>query len=232
MDGLRVLPKGFSFLGSHPRLWTWIVIPLSLNFLLMVAMVWASWAFASWLAPELTDPWWSWIDWLRPAVRWTTNVLMVLLAALAGLFLSLQLASLVNAPFFDLLSEKTEDAHLGIKDPGRPWSAFAGDTWHSVRAALSLLMRQVLVMTPLFILSFTAVGAPIFFVAGLYYSGLAVVDVTLARKRLRGSQRFAWGRRHWKAVLGVGLPVGLLPPLAPFSIVGATALYLDGVEKN
>ncbi|MHC4820516.1 MAG: hypothetical protein ACYTDX_02200, partial [Planctomycetota bacterium] len=91
MDGLRVLPKGFSFLGSHPRLWTWIVIPLSLNFLLMVAMVWASWAFASWLAPELTDPWWSWIDWLRPAVRWTTNVLMVLLAALAGLFLSLQL---------------------------------------------------------------------------------------------------------------------------------------------
>jgi uncharacterized protein involved in cysteine biosynthesis len=140
-------------------------------------------------------------------------------------------AGIVNAPFYDLLSEAVENLALGRKDPGRPWSAFLADSWFALAAALSLVWRQALVLAALWLLSFTAVGAPLFVAAGFYYTGFALIDVTLARKRYPARERRAWARRHGLALLGLGLPVAIIPPLQPFGIVGATLLYLASRDK-
>ena len=96
----------------------------------------------------------------------------------------------------------------------------------SLRAALSLAILQAAVLGLLFLLSFTAVGAPLFVLAGFFFSGFALADITLARHRLDAPARRRWAGRHVDLLLGLGLPVSLLPPLAPFAVVGATLLCL------
>jgi hypothetical protein len=106
------------------------------------------------------------------------------------------------------------------------------DILRSVRAAASVAMRQAVVMLVLFPLSFTAIGAPLFMIAGFYYAGLAQVDITLSRKLYPGSRRTRWGRRHWGLVLGAGIPLSMLPLLAPFGIVGTTLAFLEEPDKD
>jgi uncharacterized membrane protein len=104
----------------------------------------------------------------------------------------------------------------------------AFSTW----AAILLVARQVVIMAVLFLFSFTAIGAPLFMLAGFFFTGLALQDITLARKRYPATERAAWGRRHVANLIGTGLLVNLLPPLAPFGVVGATLTYLDDPNKG
>ncbi len=223
--------RGFGYLMSHKRLWAWVFIPLLLNTALFaVALNWTVDNLAD-LLPNFDETWPAWIDWARVAVGWLLEVLVWMAAALAAALATLLLAGVINSPFYDVLSEKVESVHFGRDDPGRPWSQLPMDLLRSVRAALSLALRQALVLLVLFFLSFTAVGAPLFAVAGMYYAGLAQLDVTLARKLYAGSRRARWARRHWGLVLGTGLPLSMLPLLAPFGIVGTTLAFLEEPDK-
>jgi CysZ protein len=224
--------RGLSFLSEHPRLWTWVIVPLLLNTVLFgLAMAWTVNNLGD-LMPDFQEAWWPGIDWARVTLGWVLQVVLYVVGILAAFLVTLLLASVVNSPFYDLLSEKVEAAHFGGKDPGRPWSAFPMDIVRSLLAALSVAWRQALVMAILFLLSFTAVGAPLFAVAGVYYAGLAQLDVTLARKLYPGARRTRWARRHWALVLGAGAPLSMLPLLAPFGIVGTTLAFLEETDKS
>ncbi|MDG2150394.1 MAG: EI24 domain-containing protein [Planctomycetota bacterium] len=224
--------RGLRFLGKHPRLWAWVVIPLLLNTLLFAfAMVWTIKNLGEFM-PDFEQEWPALFDWARVTLGWLLQVLLYIVGVLAAFLATLLLASVVNSPFYDLLSEKVEATKLGREDPGRPWSALPMDSLLSLKAALSIALRQALVMLVLFPLSFTAFGAPLFALAGFYYAGLAQIDVTLARKLYPGSRRTRWSRRHWGLVLGAGLPLSLLPLLAPFGIVGTTLAFLEEPDKQ
>lgn len=224
--------RGFHYVTRHPRLWAWVALPLALNTLLFAGIVWGLATFAADWLPDTSQPWPAWIDWLRQATGWVLTAVLWIVAVLAGFFLTLLLSSLVNAPFYDMLSEATESVYFGRKDPGRPLSAFFGDLLRSLGAALSLVARQALVMALLFVLSFTAVGAPLFVAAGFYYAGLGQVDVTLSRKLYPAGRRTAWARRHLLLVMGLGTLVSLVPLALPFGIVGATLAFLDAPDKE
>ena len=224
--------RGLRFLGKHPRLWAWVVIPLLLNTLLFAfAMVWTVKNLGEFM-PDFEQEWPALFDWARVTLGWLLQVLLYIVGVLAAFLATLLLASVVNSPFYDLLSEKVEATKLGREDPGRPWSALPMDSLLSLKAALSIALRQALVMLVLFPLSFTAFGAPLFALAGFYYAGLAQIDVTLARKLYPGSRRTRWSRRHWGLVLGAGLPLSLLPLLAPFATVGTTLAFLEEPDKQ
>jgi len=231
-EGLLAPFRGARFLLAHPRLLVWVLVPVLVNVLLLLVLVGAGISWSRDLAPNLGEAWWGWIDWLRGPVRWTVESLLVVFAAAAGLLLTVALSGVVNAPFFDLLSEKTEDVHLAVPDPGRPWSVLLADGLHALRAALLLLAVQVAVLAPLFLLSLTAVGAPFFFLAGAWFAGLGLLDLPMGRKRYGGRERLAYARRRWPLALGLGIPVVLLPVLAPFAVTGATLAYLDQPGKG
>jgi CysZ protein len=209
-----------------------VLLPLALDVLLFLILVFAAVAWVDTLSPEFSEPWWGWIDWLRVAVAWSTRNLLRLVAVAAAFFSTLAVAGAVNAPFHDLLSEKTEDIALSVPEPGRPWSRFVSDALRALKAALLILLVQVAVMVPLFVLSFTAVGAPFFAAAGAWFAGMGLADIPMGRKRYGGTERIRWALRRWLLVMGLGVPVTLLPLLQPLAVVGATLLYLDQPEKE
>ena len=172
------------------------------------------------------------MDWARDGTRWAVGAAVRIGGAGAGLLLAAALSGAATSPLLDLLSERSEEAALGARDPGRPWRALGRDALDAVRAALLLLLVEAAVMAPLFLLSFSAVGAPIFALAGAGFAGLAAADHVLGRKRYPGRERLAWARRRWAFVLGLGVPIALLPPAVPFAVVGATLAYLDLPRKG
>lgn len=224
--GLAAVPRGVRFVGEHPRLWAWIALPLLINLGLCVLLVAVGWTLVEPLLPRFAGGDWGWFDWLRVSLGPTLRVLLVIVAVGAAVVVTLMLSGLVNAPFYDLLSEKVEALALGRPLPERPWSKLLPDALFALAAALSLLWRQALVMAALYLLSFTVVGAPLFIAAGFYFTGFALADVTLARKRHPAAARRAFARRHALLLLGLGLPVALFPPLQPFGIAGATLLLI------
>jgi len=223
--------RGLAFLNAHPELWRWILAPLVFNSLIFVGGAWYLVSHLGEWLPDIDQPWPDWIDWLRGTAGWLLTAVMWVIGVMASFLATLLLSSVVNAPFYDLLSEKVELTHIGSQDPGRPWSALLGDILRSLKASLSLLLRWGLVMVVLLALSFTAIGAPLFAAAGFYYLGLAQVDLTMARKLYPGRLRAAWARRHFPLIIGLGIPVSFIPPLAPFAIVGATLAWLDEPDK-
>ncbi len=224
--------RGGLFVLRHPRLLPWILLPLLVDAVLLVLLAAAAVSYFDTLAPRFEEPWWGWIDWLRGAAAWGALHLLRLLALASAFFATLAAAGAVNAPFHDVLSGRTEDLALGIPDPGRPWSRLLPDALRAAGAALLLLAVQAAVLLPLLLLGFTAAGAPVFAAAGAWFAGLGAVDVTLGRKRYGGRERLRWAIRRWPLVLGLGLPLSLLPLLQPLAVVGATLLYLGQADKE
>jgi len=232
LRGLGAPFRGMGYLALHPRLWGWVIVPLIINTAFFVlAVIFCVNTLGDWL-PDLSQPWPAWLEWARIGADWLLQTLLYSVGILAAFIATLLLAGIVNSPFYDLLSEKVESLYFGGKDPGRPWTALPMDLLRSMGAALSLVIRQALVLTPLFLLSFTAIGAPLFALAGFYYAGLGLVDVTLARKLYPGMRRARWGWRHAGLLLGAGVPLSLLPLLAPFGIVGMTLEFLGEPDKG
>jgi len=223
--------RGAAFVGNNPILWTWIIIPLLVNAATCGALILLGYQLAEPWLPDFAEPW-AWFDGVRLVLLPVLRALVWIVAIVAALVVTLIVSGIINAPFYDLLSEKVENVALGVPDPGRPWSRIFSDSIFALRAALSIALRQTIVLALLFVFSFTAIGAPFFVLAGFYYTGFALLDVTLARKRYGASARVAWCRRHWTLSIGLGLPVNLIPPLQPFGIVGATLLYLESPEKR
>jgi uncharacterized protein involved in cysteine biosynthesis len=223
---------GMRFLSEHRRLWSYVLAPLLLNTAIFVGILMLTVSHLGDWIPDMDVAWHPWLDWLRVSVGWLLEVVLYLVGLLAASLLTLLLAGVVNAPFYDVLSERVESAWFGNKDPGRPLRLLAIDILRSLRASLSLALRQALVMSLLFVLSFTAIGAVLFAIGGFYYAGLAQYDVTLARKLYPGSRRARWGRRHALLVLSSGIPLSLVPLLAPFGIVGSTLAFLAEPDKQ
>jgi len=222
--------SGAGFVRRHPALLPWVLLPFAVDLLLLVLLVAAALAWGGGLAPDLAGPWWGWLDWLRGPVAWSLRNLLRLLAVLAAFYLTGALAGAVNAPLHDLLSERTENLARGSPEPARPWSLLLPDAIRATRAAVFLLLVQAAVMVPLFLLSFTALGAPLFAAAGAWFAGFGVADIPLARKRIGGRERLRRAGRRWVSTLALGLPVSLLPPLQPLAVVGATLLHLEDPE--
>jgi uncharacterized protein involved in cysteine biosynthesis len=232
LDGLRGVITGARFVGEYPRLWTWIIVPLIVSVALFAGLALLGWHASQALQAQVAAASWGWFDGLRAFLAPVLGVLLTILSILAALLATLLLSGVVNAPFHDLLSEQVERLAVQRAAASRPWSALLPDLWSALGAALSLALLQGLVLALLFALSFTAVGAPVFVVAGFGFTGFGLADVTLARWRLDAAARRRWAWRHAGLLLGLGLPVNLLPPLAPFGIVGATLLCLRAADEE
>jgi uncharacterized protein involved in cysteine biosynthesis len=225
-DGLRGALLGARLVGEHPRLWLWILVPLLVNAITFGGLVLAGWSVAHAMQTNLASASWGWFDGLREFLAPVVGVLLGLVSVLAALLVTLLASGIVNAPFYELLSEQVQRLVERRAEASRPWAVALADAWAAFLAALSLGLMQAAILSFLFLLSFTAVGAPLFALAGFFFTGFGLVDITLSRQRLAAPARRQWARRHARLLLGIGLPVSLVPPLAPFAVIGATLLCL------
>ncbi len=232
LRGVNAPFRGLGYLTTHPSLWLWVIIPLILNSVLFgTVLAWTINNLADYM-PSFDEPWWPWMEWARVSLGILLEAMLYAAGFIAAFLTTLLLAGVINSPFYDFLSEKTEVLWFEAKDPGRGLRALPMDIMRSIRAAASVALRQFLVLLVLFPLSFTAIGAPLFAIAGMYYAGYAQYDVTLARKLYPGGRRTRWARRHWGLMIGAGLPLTFVPLLAPFGIVGTTLGFLEEQDKQ
>src|SRR5688500_12525190 len=99
MSGAHYPLRAAFFVLRHPSLWPYCIVPLLLNIVVLVGLVYWMWGDReTWLQTHLTETTWYW-----RAVRAVMQWLSVLLMVIAGLVAFVIVGSLAALPFNDLL---------------------------------------------------------------------------------------------------------------------------------
>jgi CysZ protein len=152
--GVMDLWRGAAFLVGHPRLWFWAAIPFILNIILFVAVAWGGWHyFSQWLDTLFStsaETWWG------VALGWLLRILFWLVLGLLILFCYVPLATVVAAPFNDIISDQVERmyARAGI-DEAFSVRQLGRSIWLGFRTSLKLASKTIvymLLVLPLYLL--------------------------------------------------------------------------------
>ena len=232
--GIDYYLTGFKFMQNHPGLFKFIAIPLAISFLIFAGMIIGGFHLIPHAIGFLDGEWVAWLEWLRQAVYWLGYVLLAVLCILSSFFLTLFLSTIVNSPFYDLLSEKVEAIYMG-RSFGERWSlkTIVPTILIPLRESIKLALFELGITLMLFVISLVSagLGTVLFAIAGPYLASLIVFDFVMARKiySLAEKRRFLRGNQAF--VMGFGTPAYLLPFLTPFAVVGATLGYLASPNK-
>lgn len=182
---------------------------------------------AAWILPD--SGWFS-----EPVWAVLLGIFLWVLAVLFAFVGSILVGSVVCDPFYDLLSERTEEVLVG-RHVGPPFSVrlilrgIAVELWATV---LRLLVYGA-VAIPLLLLSFTPLAfasGPLTLVWTWLFLAYEFLSRSLTRHAIDPKHRFAPLFANKVVCLGFGLGawiVSFLPATAPFLVVGATRLYLS-----
>ncbi len=232
--GIDYYMKGYGFISSNPRLFKYIIIPLLISILIFVGMVAGGILLIPHALGFLDSEWISWLDWLRYALYWLFYFLLIVLCLLSSLFLTLFLSTIINAPFYDFLSEKVEEIYLG-RSFAEPWNLdyLKRAVLIPLRESIKLALWQVGVTLILFVISLLSagLGTVLFAVAGPYMASLTVFDFVMARKTYSLAEKRRFLRANQGFIMGFGTPAYLVPILTPFAVVGATLGFLSARNK-
>lgn len=232
--GLNYFLSGFKFMSAHPEMWKYLIIPLIICIIIFGGMVWGGVLLIDPMLTFLDKEWVSFLEWLRVAVYWIAYVMLVLLAIALSFFLSLLVSTIVNSPFYDLLSERVEEEFLGKKfDEKWDWEYIKRMIIIPIKESAKLALFQGVIMFFLFIFSlFSAgLGTVLFAVAGAYFGALTIFDFIMARKYYALVEKRTYMKTHLAFMMGFGTPVYLVPFLTPFAVVGATLGFLASNNK-
>lgn len=232
--GLNYYALGFKFISKHRGLFRYVALPLAISFILFIGMVYGGFLLIDPLLGFLDSEWISWLEWLRVSLYWIAYVLFALLALLLSLFLTLILSTIINAPFYDLLSEKVEEIALGRKfDEKWSWEYVRRMIIVPIKESIKIALFELVVMAVLFVLSLLSagLGTVLFAVAGAYFGALTIFDFILARKYYDLHEKRNYMKTNRGFVMGFGTPVYFVPFLTPFAVVGATLGFLASRQK-
>ncbi len=227
---------------SRPRLWAYGIWPVLINMVLVAGVGYGGYHWA--LVPilnklEKSEGFWGQVAYVA-AVAGVGLVLVV-----AAIFLFVILATIVGAPFYDLMGERIE------KDEFREMPGLRAEEtgiWRgavfSIREALQRLGVAVPIVGVGFLLGFVPVAGP-FLTVGV--SGGATVlflvvdswSYALDRRRVPLRGKFRYVREHYSTALGLGLGLLVLylipcawffgPPLAA---IAGTRLFCALAEEG
>jgi hypothetical protein len=225
--GIGLALRGTRLVLSSPTLLALAIVPLVLNALVFIGLVWLVLANRHLLEPAFEGPWWPGFDWLRSvaavAIQWFGVVFGLALAALS----TWVVYPIVAAPFLELLSEGVESLIVGQKDQRKLTLSYVVRFWilPIVQAAVLALFTAVLGFV-FVVLSFSAVLAPLAFVGTLWLLAVTLCDMVIARKSFPAGERFTFVRAGLATWLGLALPFVFAPFLLAFAVAGATLVEL------
>lgn len=238
--GLACLAEGFRLI-RQPGLRAFVVIPLLINLLLFIAMIWwLGQVFAGMVAAAMAWlPDWAWLqslDWLF----WLLYGGVALLLVAYGFVV---LANLVGSPFYGFLAERVEARLTGVEPPSTGWVALLRDVprilWREVQKILYYLPRALILLLIGLIPVVNLLAALLWLLFNGWMMALQYVDYPADNHKLPFRtlrQRLAQRRL---SAFGFGLPVALLAMVpvvnlvvVPAAVCGATVYWVrEGVRQ-
>jgi CysZ protein len=233
LSGPQYLREGLKLVLS-PGLRLFVLLPLAINLLLFVGLIYlAGHQFSLWvdtLMPSLPD----WLSFLS-YVLWPLFVVLVLLMVF---FTFTMLANIIAAPFNGFLAEKVEVVVRGTDDfPAFSW----GELVAMVPRTLAREMRKLGYFLPralaLFILSFipavNLIAAPLWLIFGVWMMAIQYIDYPADNHKLGWNEMLAWLReKRWQSMsFGGSVYLVLLIPVVnilmmPAAVAGATLFWV------
>ena len=227
---------------QHPNLVRYWIWPVMIMMTVVGGVLGAGWA----LRETLLDLIWPdpvgegfWTELLH-VLHAVVGLLVAVLLWVVGLVVSLAFASIIAAPFNDLLSEAVEKIVAGNEGPPFSVAELVRGALRSLLLESAKLALFVLVMGPLFVASFAipVAGQAIYTVVGFFfaafYFGIDYVDWPASRRGHGTRWRFRFAMRNLMPMLGFGVGVWVLlfvPVLnlllMPAAVAGGTQLFLD-----
>jgi len=194
--------RGATFVTNHPRLWLWILVPLLINAATCGALILLGWELLAPLMPDFAGQHWGWFDGLRTFLAPALRVLALAVSVLASLALTLLVGRRgQRALLRPALRRGSSPPRCGARrptgrcprcSPTRPPRCGRRCCWRCARPAFLALFL---------LLSLHRRGRAALAVAGFWFAGFALADVTLARKRYPARARLAGpaatARRCW-----------------------------------
>lgn len=237
--GTPYLARGFKII-REPRLRRYVLIPLLINIVLVVALVGLfGWQLDNWL-----DAWLAglpdWLAWLETVLWWLGLITVALLFCYFFTFL----ATLVAGPFNGILSAKVEHLVTGTQPDSD--MTLAGEMADGVvgtarmlgfsltRAALLGVVSLILIFLP----PLNAAIPALWFVFGAFMLAFEYLDAPMGNRGMKFRTKLDYVRaRRWRHI-GFGSVVTLVTAIPiinlmvmPAAVAGATLLYLDTMQK-
>ncbi len=223
----------------QPGIRRFVMLPLGINFIVFTLFfMFGLTSFSAWmemLAPALPD-WLQWIEWLL----WPVFIIALLVT---GFFASLLLASLIAAPFNDMLSQAVEQ-HLGHKPAADDaWIQALKDIAPSLLHEARKLGYVVLLATPcllLFVIPGINLFAPIIWLLfGSWMLAMEYIDIPMGNRKIRFRELHQRMQEQRALCLGLGgalMLLTLVPVLnfftMPIAVAAATQLYVENYSEN
>lgn len=242
VSGFRYPLVAAFFIVRHPSLWPWCALPVIINVLVIVGLwMWTGHFSAELLAAYVTDA----EGWFWEILRKAAALLVFLARVVITLIAFVLVGTMAALPFNDLLSEQTDKLAGGWVDD-RPFSlrrTVAELTITGLQEVKRLTMF-LLIIAPLFLLSFIPVFAP--FTLTLKVIATAIfftADYLSYPMERRGAllfrHKFLIARRYFIPSLGFGCAVtclALIPLINflffPLAVVGGTLLFSDLARQH
>ncbi len=233
LSGPQYLSEGLKLVLS-PGLRLFVLLPLTLNLLLFVALIgFAVQQFGGWVEtfmPSLPD----WLGFLE-YILWPLFVVLVLLMVF---FSFTMLANIIAAPFNGFLAEKVEVVVRG-EDPFPPfrWAELLAmvprTLGREARKLLYFLPRAIALLILSFIPVVNLVAAPLWLLFGVWMMAIQYIDYPADNNKMSWQDMLAWLReKRWQS-LGFGgityaalLVPGLNILMMPAAVAGATLFWV------
>jgi CysZ protein len=236
--GVRSLFRGFASLWGRPALWPYALVPTLLLLCLNGVFVFSA---LHWLRPELRE-------WLPSTPTWYGEFgvsLLVwigtLLAAFAGVLVSLVLAPPLSAPALERLVAE-EEAELGV--PPRVPLGFMSEVWCGFRALAAGLLISLPIIAILFLIELwfppaAVATVPLKFLTGALIVALGLFDYPLTLRGVTVRDRLGFLRSHAGALVGFGIAFTILfwlpccgVILLPVGVTAGTRLLYEILEAS
>jgi CysZ protein len=231
-DGLR----GAGYLARHPRLWVWVILPLIVAAVVLIAAVGGILGVLS--------PWIAGLAAYLPG-SWADNVLKLLagvVLAIVSVSIFISVAALIAAPFNEELSESIEEIETGVPGPKFRVLRFLVDLVIGIAHAARRVFIYLVVMGVLLVIGLavpvvgTIVAAVLGAIATARFASYDAFDAIWARRRYRYKQKTAYLREHRWRTLGMGAVVGVLLIVPGLNVIGlaigATAATLRVIDQE
>lgn len=232
--GVRAVFGGLGFVVSTPSAWGWASIPVFVATLLFCG----TGGLAIWLGADLAHRLlWDPGDGTGTVVAiWALRVLFWAVGLVIAFVIAMSLAQPISGFALERIARKQE-VELG----GRTWpdQPFVASTIRSLQVSLTALAIGLPILALLAVLTFVippiaVVTVPLKFIVTGILAAYDLLDYPLSVRGQSVSQRVAFMKANFAAVLGFGCAVAalLLIPgfglfLLPFGVAGATRMVVE-----
>lgn len=224
--GFKDFFRGLAAVARRPRLWVWTALPAVITLAILAGVAWLGLSVLDTPVERLVAP-------LPDAIEgWVAQILDVLLIALvviAGYFVFFAVATVLAAPFNEMLSESLEVELTGVEPPGFSALTFVRDLFVGIAHAGRRTGGYLAAVSAVFFIGMLipVVGPLIATAATAWLTARAAawdaMDAVFARKGASYDDKRAVLRRHRRRWLGLGAAIALLLLVPGLNLVALSA---------